>query len=778
LDTKWKNRKKAVSFILFFAGATLTLGSVVNMWRNKPGGTRIPQMFEQDYQKSREFRSYMATRLDNFLIMASGGSGLRDFYYDNGYIYDGTAAYAEDTLETQEEVSVEWGNEAEAVEEYAGGSYREYGNWNDAASSWLSGGDSLTEEERKELARRYHDRIKGDKNLLYTVSYDGEVLYSNADLKPGGEDSLPEGYNFFLEFDGEKVRIVKDGKELDVYGDGYYRDDSQWYVPGYKNFQGDDRVKKAVVCMAAAGNPAMYTKGDYGTSGSWQPDNELYWMQCNFLGSRALLIKNAVFLAVGLVLLVLAFFTRQTRREAEKELAVFQSKIWVEFKVLFFIILLGILVNILAYCSRNYGIWQEFREITMESWDYAYVSERALALGNVIMGEVPAWFVILLFWGVFFFWNDLHYNRKITKYGLIYKLCRTYSAKDFTLPLSLKIAKRNRGVFLTAILYCLFLIGMVMIGRALEYRNAWGMVFLLLFLGTLCFLVLLYFFGKKNMETARDLDTLSRCVGEIRDGNYMDMGEEFAGHDLENVMGQLEDIRHGMARAVEEQMKSQRMKVELIANVSHDIKTPLTSIISYVEFLKQEEDLPAHVKDYVRILDEKSQRLKNMVMDVFAVSKAASGELPVNMEELDFGKLLRQTMADMEEEIDKSPVTFRTEIPGEPVKIMADGQRLYRVFQNLFQNAIKYSLQGSRVYVSLRLEDNTAVCSVKNTSQMEIKKDKDFTERFVRGDESRTDGGSGLGLSIAQSFTEACGGEFSWEVDADLFVVKVSFQKI
>ena len=128
-------------------------------------------------------------------------------------------------------------------------------------------------------------------------------------------------------------------------------------------------------------------------------------------------------------------------------------------------------------------------------------------------------------------------------------------------------------------------------------------------------------------------------------------------------MAQLEDIRHGMATAVDEQMKSERMKVELIANVSHDIKTPLTSIISYVQFLKQEEGLPDHVRDYVTILDEKSQRLKNMVQDVFAVSKAASGELPMHMERLDFGKLLRQTMADMEEQISKSAVSFRTEIP-------------------------------------------------------------------------------------------------------------------
>ena len=241
-------------------------------------------------------------------------------------------------------------------------------------------------------------------------------------------------------------------------------------------------------------------------------------------------------------------------------------------------------------------------------------------------------------------------------------------------------------------------------------------------------------------------------------------------------MAQLEDIRHGMISAVDEQMKSERMKVELIANVSHDIKTPLTSIISYVQFLKEEKELPEHVRDYVKILDEKSQRLKNMVQDVFAVSKAASGELPMHMEKLDFGKLLRQTLADMEEQIEGSRVTFRTEIPESPVMILADGQRMYRVFQNLFQNAIQYSLDGSRVFVTLQTDGSLAVASVKNTSHLELEKGKDFTERFTRGDQSRTEGGSGLGLSIAQSFTEACGGSFSWETNADLFVVTVSFQ--
>ena len=182
------------------------------------------------------------------------------------------------------------------------------------------------------------------------------------------------------------------------------------------------------------------------------------------------------------------------------------------------------------------------------------------------------------------------------------------------------------------------------------------------------------------------------------------------------------------------------------------------------------------MSDYIRILDEKSQRLKNMVQDVFDVSKAASGELPVHREALDFGKLLRQTLADMEERIQSSPVTVKAEIPEQPVMIEADGQKLYRVFQNLIQNALQYSLEGSRVYLTMKVENSVAVASIKNTSRYELSSNKDFTERFVRGDESRTDGGSGLGLSIARNFTEACGGSFRLETIADLFVVTVSYK--
>ena len=164
-----------------------------------------------------------------------------------------------------------------------------------------------------------------------------------------------------------------------------------------------------------------------------------------------------------------------------------------------------------------------------------------------------------------------------------------------------------------------------------------------------------------------------------------------------------------------------------------------------------------------------------MVQDVFEVSRAAADQLPVQPERLDLGKLLRQTLADMDGPIQASALTFKAELPEEPVMITADGKRLYRVFQNLLDNALRYALEGSRVYLRLKTTESAAEASVRNTSRSELPEGVDFTARFVRGDASRTDGGSGLGLSIAKSFTEACGGEFRVETLADLFTAIVTF---
>jgi len=236
------------------------------------------------------------------------------------------------------------------------------------------------------------------------------------------------------------------------------------------------------------------------------------------------------------------------------------------------------------------------------------------------------------------------------------------------------------------------------------------------------------------------------------------------------------DINKGFNESLEEQMKSERMKVALITNVSHDLKTPLTSIISYIDLLSKEEGLSETAKDYIKILTEKSGRLNNMVSDLFDLAKSTSGNMPVDIEHLDLKKLIEQTLADMDDKIEKSGLLIRVKLPEKPLYIYGDGKKLYRVFQNIIGNALKYSLQGTRVYISLDEADGTAVATIKNTAGYEM----DFTvdeimQRFNRGDKSRSTEGSGLGLSIAESFTRLCGGNFKVDIDGDLFKVTITF---
>lgn len=245
---------------------------------------------------------------------------------------------------------------------------------------------------------------------------------------------------------------------------------------------------------------------------------------------------------------------------------------------------------------------------------------------------------------------------------------------------------------------------------------------------------------------------------------------------LIQVSCQLSEIGGGMQKSVEKQMQSERMKVELVTNVSHDLKTPLTSIISYVDLLSKTPDLPAEARDYIAILAQKSDRLKSLVYDLFELAKSTSGSMEIHSEALDFHRLVEQTLAEMQERIEASHLALRVSLADAPVTIWADGRKLYRVLQNVIDNALKYSLAGTRIFVDLSVIGPRAVLSIKNTAGYEMDfSAEEITERFVRGDKARTAEGSGLGLSIAQSFTQACGGRFRVEVDGDQFKVHISF---
>lgn len=250
--------------------------------------------------------------------------------------------------------------------------------------------------------------------------------------------------------------------------------------------------------------------------------------------------------------------------------------------------------------------------------------------------------------------------------------------------------------------------------------------------------------------------------------------------NFSNLAENINNIGEGLDKAIYNQLKSERLKSELITNVSHDLKTPLTSIINYIELIKKEEDIkPEHIKDYVNVLDSKSKRLKVLIEDLFEASKASSGNLELNMEKIDITQLLRQAIGEMEEKLSNANLDLKLRVPEEKTYIMADGKKLYRVLENLLSNISKYSLNNTRVYIDIIEEDDKVKLTMKNISSYELNFDpEEIMERFKRADESRNTEGSGLGLAIARDLVNAQGGRFEIDIDGDLFKSVVEFNLI
>lgn len=241
-------------------------------------------------------------------------------------------------------------------------------------------------------------------------------------------------------------------------------------------------------------------------------------------------------------------------------------------------------------------------------------------------------------------------------------------------------------------------------------------------------------------------------------------------------------IRDGLYNAVEDRVRTERMKADLITNVSHDIKTPLTSIVNYVELLKRENLDNENAENYIRILDEKSQRLKQLTEDLVEASKISTGNIKLDIQTINMVELLYQTGGEFNERFESRKLTVITKIPNRPMMVRADGRQLYRTIENLYVNAAKYALENTRVYVELEEKDKRAVFTIKNISKTELNVNgteaRDLTERFVRGEASRTTEGSGLGLSIAKNLTNLMGGEFEIVIDGDLFIATISYKMI
>ncbi|MCC3357883.1 sensor histidine kinase [Bacillus sp. REN16] len=241
------------------------------------------------------------------------------------------------------------------------------------------------------------------------------------------------------------------------------------------------------------------------------------------------------------------------------------------------------------------------------------------------------------------------------------------------------------------------------------------------------------------------------------------------------LAGNINTLKHGVKTSQNEQAKSERLKTELITNVSHDLRTPLTSIITYTELLKTQNLSDEDALAYLEIIDRKSKRLKVLIDDLFEVSKMASGNIELNLEKVDLVQLLQQALAEHDDTLSTSNLQFRVTNSEKPLYALVDGQKMWRVFDNLIGNIIKYSLEHTRVYISTYTSENLAIITFKNVSKYELSENSDeLFERFKRGDTSRHTEGSGLGLAIAQSIIDLHHGNLEIETDGDLFKVKIS----
>lgn len=277
-------------------------------------------------------------------------------------------------------------------------------------------------------------------------------------------------------------------------------------------------------------------------------------------------------------------------------------------------------------------------------------------------------------------------------------------------------------------------------------------------------------------DKVNKIEQIRSGIDKIKNGNIEHKIEIKKDLLFDDIVKDINEIGKTINIAVEERLKSERMKNELITNVSHDLKTPLTAIINYISLMKKEDIQPKHLKDYVQVLDKRSQRLKILIEDLFEASKIGSNNIELNLEENDINQLLTQTLVEMEDYINESKLDFIVNTPDKEVYILADGKKTFRVFENIISNILKYSLEGTRVYIDLVESDEKVHISFKNISKYQLNFDPDeITERFTRGDLSRNTEGSGLGLAIAKGLVQAQGGDLKVDIIGDLFIVNIDF---
>ena len=613
--------------------------------------------------------------------------------------------------------------------------------------------------------------------FLYSIKADGK-----------SQTSTDEGWKGFVQalernsVDEEKSSYDYEYAMYDVRGSIYK---SNWYWEGFGN-SGD--LKQFMEKLTESHNNAYVVVGydpkDITSPGTTSGMATLYQKykaaQDQYIQTKKAVEQYSIVFGIGLICMLLSFFglALTTERVCVNEKR-FQ-KIPVEIPAVIALLMVYIL-NGMIYDLCHISDWEQ----TMEQTHIGNISIPRLADTFLIAAAALVVMILLL---------DIIrriIQKRVIKHSVI-RWCLEkgktggrfagIKMKEFICKYRSTTAFVRYGIGMTAFGSLCILLWFVCLKALIDYYS--GMCMVICLVG----LPLLLAAGEAalfiSMRNGIADEMLQEGAAKIAGGDisYKIELPEKAGKEQKKLADTINHIRQGLESAVEESLRSERMKTELITNVSHDIKTPLTSVINYVDLLKREHIDNERAKEYLDVLDRKAMRLKGLIEDLVEASKASSGTIELQITTLNYTELVNQTNGEFEEKFEEAGLSLVADISDQPVCFKGDGRRVFRILENLYGNVAKYALNGTRVYVNLYEKEDSisgkkmAVFSIKNISRERLNmKPDELMERFVRGDASRTTEGSGLGLYIANNLTELMEGKFEIRLDGDLFHVEVSF---
>lgn len=479
--TKLKKWNIVISFLMFFIGLNLFLTAIFTSIQKLSYGNSFLEEFssimERDYQKTQSFKYYISDYLEKFLCISIDAPIIN--YYD--YFYSEN----KNDLTAESETIVEKGIQ---------GNYY-YNNYYDSEYS--------NPERNKKIAEQYHNSIKTDKNILYCIVKDGKILYQNTEhvTLSDSYDSLPEGYNFLLYFDGKQVKIIKDGIEADVYGSGYYKDNHQWYVPGYDNFPVDSSLEDVRIYMAVAQHPMNYITTNYNNYNSNWQQNSLYWLAYNLDNTRSTLKRSSMYGAIGLLLLLLSMILHKYKRQAHHFIAKFTGKLWYEIKI----ILLFFVICYVLYTYRYF--------IQELAWEFKTEGTFYLSFSNILLTLFQHTGAFLtLFWFLYFFFYDAYYNKKAWNHSITRKICHLFNTKALSLPIQKQMILYYCPAFILSLVLgttSIFILGLLCINK-----NYIGTIWYILFFIMIFLFSLLIGMQIRYIKTARTFVTDTQLLTE------------------------------------------------------------------------------------------------------------------------------------------------------------------------------------------------------------------------------------------------------------------------